>query len=211
MRIRDISPPVSPASAVFPGDVAYTREVSLSFARGHHLELSSIRTTLHVGAHADAPGHYAAGGASVDQLDLGLFLGPCRVLATPRPDGRLGPGDLAGAPIDAPRVLFATGSFPDPDRWSDRFASLAPELVDWLADRGVRLVGIDTPSVDPADSKGLEAHHRLAARGMVNLENLALAGVPPGRYTLVALPLRLVGAEAAPLRAVLVEGDWPGP
>jgi arylformamidase len=100
-------------------------------------------------------------------------------------------------------VLFATGSFPDPDRFQEDFAALDPELVDYLHDQRVRLVGIDTPSVDLFDSKTLPAHKCFLAHDMAILEGLRLDGVPEGRYELIALPLRLVGFDASPVRAIL--------
>jgi arylformamidase len=105
-------------------------------------------------------------------------------------------------------VLLRTGTFPDPDQWNEDFAALSPELVHALAAQGVRLVGIDTPSVDPMTSKALEAHNAVADHDMAVLEGVVLDAVPPGLYTLVALPLRIEGADASPVRAVLVAG-WP--
>ena len=112
------------------------------------------------------------------------------------------PSDLSGAP-QTPRVLFATGSFPDPNAWNEDFSSLSPELVHLLADAGVRLVGIDTPSVDPSTSKALESHSAVAQRDLAILEGLVLDGVAPGLYRLMAFPLKLSGADASPVRAVL--------
>ncbi|NBW81674.1 hypothetical protein EBR21_07955, partial [bacterium] len=102
------------------------------------------------------------------------------------------------------RVLFRTNSFPDPEQWQDDFCSLSPELISDLAARGVMTVGIDTPSVDPHDSKDLESHQALLRHDVAVLEGLDLSKVPDGEYTLVALPLPLVGFEASPVRAVLL-------
>lgn len=207
MRILDVSPTLHPGVAVWPGDVAFSREIACTIAGGANLDLSAIRTTVHVGAHADAPSHYAAGAPAIDARPLELYLGPCQVIAVDVPRGtRIRPEHVHDA-IVAPRVLFATGTFPDPDAWNDDFASLSPELVSWLHDRGVRLVGIDTPSIDPMASKALESHTAVAGRDMAVLEGLVLTGVPPGRYTLVALPLKLAGADASPVRAVLLADD----
>ena len=201
----DISPEVSERSAVFPGDVPYTRKVSLGFHKGDHLGLSHIETTVHVGAHADAPSHYHPQGQSIAERSLDYYLGPCQVVsAKAAPGARLTPNDLRGE-IKAPRVLFKTGSWPDPDRWNDDFNSLSPQLIAALADRGVTLVGIDTPSIDPHDSKKLESHQAVFARDMAVLEGLTLAAAPDGLYELVALPLKLRGADAAPVRAVLLK------
>ena len=117
---------------------------------------------------------------------------------------RIRPSDLRGAAITAPRVLLRTGSFPNPDRWNGDFAALSPELVDWLADRGVRLVGIDTPSIDPADDRALETHQAVYRRDLAVLEGLVLEGVADGRYTLLAQPLKIEGADASPVRALLI-------
>jgi arylformamidase len=204
-RLIDISPVVSERIAVWPGDVGFRREVSLSISGGDHLDLSAIRTTVHLGAHADAPSHYLRGGASIGERSLERYYGPCQVVAVERPPGgRLGVEDLP-AEIEAPRLLFRTGSFPDPERFDRDFNSLSPELVERAAGKGVVLVGIDTPSVDPFDDRVLEAHQALARCDMANLEGLCLDGVDPGLYTLIALPLRLEGADASPVRAVLIE------
>jgi arylformamidase len=200
----DISPPVSAAIGVWPGDVPFRRRVSQKMEDGANLALSSMRTTLHVGAHADAPSHYALGGAPIDARPLDLYYGPCQVIALEASRGaRLMPRDVKDE-VRAPRVLFATGTFPDPNAFSTDFASLSPELVDDLHGKGVVLVGIDTPSVDPFDDKELLAHRALFRRDMANLEGLVLSHVAPGLYTLVALPLRIEGADASPVRAALI-------
>lgn len=206
-RLIDVSPVVSGRIAVWPGDVPFRRDVSMDVAKGDHLGLSSIRTTLHLGAHADAPVHFAAGGAGAAELPLERFYGRCRVVdVTVAPGARIRPADLPAAVVPSDeRLLLRTGSFPDPDAWTGDFASLSVELVDHLAERGIVLVGIDTPSVDPMASKELEAHHALLARGISHLEGLVLAHVEPGVYTLAAFPLRLEGADASPVRAVLVD------
>ena len=204
MKIWDITPLVTKDLAVFPGDVAFRRDVSMSFPKDH-LALSSVTTTLHLGAHADSSSHYHEGGKGVDQRPLGRYLGRCQVIEVRLPRGeRIRPQHLPVA-VTAPRVLFKTLSFPDPNFWNDDFNSLSPELIHFLADRDVVLVGLDTPSVDPADSKALESHQALFARDVAVLEGLILDQVSPGHYSLVALPLRLKDADASPVRAILLE------
>ncbi len=196
---------MSPRIGVFPGDTPYRREELLRIADGAPIDLSTIRTTVHLGAHADAPGHYQQGGAGIHERPLELYLGDCQVVDAPVERGqRVRPQDLT-AEIEAPRVLIRTGSFPDPEAWNEDFASLSAELVEDLAARGVRLVGIDTPSIDLQDDKLLESHHAVAAHDLAVLEGLVLSGVRPGRYTLIAFPLKLEGADAAPVRAVLLD------
>jgi arylformamidase len=204
MRILDISPPLTPRIAVFPGDVPFSRTIALSIDQGANLDLSSITTTVHVGAHTDAPSHYAKGGASIAERPLELYIGPCQVVAVDVGRGeRIRPEHVRDA-IVAPRVLFRTGTQPDPDVFNTDFASLSPELVAFLHEQGVILVGIDTPSVDLCDDKVLLSHTAIAERDMAVLEGIVLGDVQPGTYTLVALPLRIVGADASPVRAVLL-------
>jgi arylformamidase len=204
MMLIDISPVVDNGITVWPGDTPYVRTVNLDMDEGAHLTLSDIRTTVHVGAHADAPRHYVATGEDIAERRLDYYLGACNVFHVDGVQGRrIYPADLAGKHITAARVLLRTGTFPDPRGWNDDFASLSPELLDWLHDRSVILVGVDTPSVDPFESKELEAHQTLARHDMANLEGLVLEHVPEGEYELIALPLRLAGADGSPVRAVL--------
>lgn len=204
MKIHDISPVLSPRTAVFPGDTPLQREVALHFDRGHNLTLSAIRSTVHIGAHCDAPSHYHPDGASIDQRDLSRYLGPAQVVRVDLPRGsRIRPEHL-GTAIIAPRILLQTLSFPDPDVWNGDFVALSPELVDFLAAQGVVLVGIDTPSVDPAEDKDLASHNAIFRNDLAILEGIDLRGVAPGLYTLIALPLRLEDADASPVRAVLL-------
>lgn len=207
MKTYDLSPRIHSGLAVWPGDVPFRREVGLSMDEGGNLDLSAIHTTVHLGAHADAPSHFQRGGLGIGEVELAPYLGPCQVMAVALPRGeRILPAHLTG-PVKAPRLLFRTSSFPDPDRFNEDFNSLSPELIDHLHAQGVVLVGLDTPSVDPFASKALETHQALARTGLRNLEGLLLEGVPEGLYTLLALPLRIEGADASPVRAVLVEGS----
>ncbi len=202
----DISPEVSEKTAVFPGDSPYRRIVAQDFAKGDSLALSSLSTTVHIGAHADAPSHYHPQGQDISKRSLDYYFGPCQVVAVRLPRGRrIMPDDIDLGKITAKRLLFKTGSFPDPDHWNDDFNSLSPELIDALARRKVVLVGIDTPSIDPEDSKALESHQAVYRGDMAVLEGLILDGVPEDVYDLVALPLRLKGADASPVRAILIK------
>lgn len=209
-RWIDCSPPITERLSVWPGDVEYRRTTSLSLDAGDSVNLSAIQTTLHLGSHADAPSHYERNGATIDELDVGKFIGPARVFGIRAEllssNGRILPAGLVGNLDNLPeRVLLRTDTFDPFEPYSDAFASLSPELVDWLADRGVQLIGVDTPSVDPLNDKTLASHHRLAARGVVNLEGLWLNAAKPGDYELIAVPLRIVGADASPVRALLRE------
>jgi arylformamidase len=201
--IYDMTPPITGALAVWPGDTPPSREVLCDLRRGDSVTLSTLRATVHLGAHADAPSHYGPEAPAIDERNLGYYLGPCQVMrVTVVPNRRVVPEDLTGR-IQAPRVLLATGTFPDPTVFNEDFAALSPELVDVLYRRGVILVGIDTPSVDLFSSKDLPAHQRFLHHDMAILEGLVLSGVPDGLYELIALPLKLVGFDASPVRAIL--------
>ncbi len=208
-RILDISPPIGPDLAVWPGDTPFSQRWLCRMDQGSNLDLSTVETTLHLGAHADGPSHYARACAGIGERPLDLYYGPCEVIHVQVGRGeRVLPAHLPG-PVRAPRVLLRTGTFPDPRAWNTDFASLSPQLVDHLAAQGVRLVGLDTPSVDLMDDKELLSHQALARHDMANLEGLVLDHIHPGLYTLVALPLRIPGADASPVRAALIEGSEP--
>ncbi len=201
--IYDITPLVSPALHVWPGDTPPSREVLLDMKQGANITLSTLRATVHLGAHADAPSHYGAHAPSIEARDLEPYIGRCQVIRVDVGRGQRFTRSMFSAEIAAPRVLFATGTFPEPTRWNNDFAAFAPELVDYLHERGVRLAGLDTPSVDLFESKNLPAHQRFLAHDMSILEGIVLAGVPDGIYELVALPLKLDGFDASPVRAIL--------
>jgi arylformamidase len=201
--IYDISPPISPRLAVWPGDTPPTREVLCDLARGDSITLSTLRATVHLGAHADAPSHYGKDAPTIEARSLDYYLGPCQVVRVSAK--RRQRVMLPNLEVRAERVLLATGTFPDPDYFNDDFAAYDPALIDLLHDRGVKLIGIDTPSIDLFDSKDLPSHHAVLRHDMAILEGLVLRDVPEGLYELIALPLKLVGFDASPVRAVLRE------
>jgi arylformamidase len=204
VELIDISPLITTDIDVWPGDVPFTREQTCAFSDGDNLDLSAMHTTLHLGAHADAPSHYLPDAPGIGARALDFYYGPCEVVEVAvAPGARIGLADVGGS-ISAPRVLFKTGSFPDPNNWNNDFASLSPELINHLVSCGVKLVGIDTPSIDPFASKLLESHQAVAEHDVAVLEGLCLEHVPVGVYTLCAFPLKLAEADAAPVRAVLI-------
>lgn len=203
MLLIDISPAITPALAVWPGDTPPSREIFLDIARGDNITLSTLHATVHLGSHVDGANHYGLNAPSVDAAPLERFIGTCQVLQSPNTRGRRVTIDDIKEKIVHPRVLIRTDSFPDPNRWNDDFSALEPSLVDFLHGHGVELIGIDTPSVDTADSKDLPAHQRCLAHNISILEGLVLGDVRPGIYDLIALPLKLVGFDASPVRAVL--------
>jgi arylformamidase len=200
-RFIDLSPPLSGRLAVWPGDVPFSRDVT---SHPDGTTISRIATTLHVGSHADAPLHMVPGARAIDTIPLETWIGPCQVVeARVGPRGRVRLEDLSEPP-GAPRLLVKTGTFLDRERFSGDFAGLDPSIARDLAALGVILVGIDTPSVDPYEDEAFEAHRALVREGLTWLEGLVLADVAPGRYDLVALPLRIEGGDGSPVRAVLV-------
>ncbi len=201
--LYDITPPLDAALQVWPGDTLLRREILLDMDRGDPITLSTLHGTVHMGAHADAPSHYGFGAPTIEARSLDFYLGPCQLIRLRVTRGTIVRTADIPRPVRAERVLLATGTFPDPAQFNHDFAALDPALVDDLHESGVRLIGVDTPSVDPFDSTELPAHRAFLKRDMAILEGLALAHVPEGLYELIALPLRLVGFDASPVRAVL--------
>ena len=199
----DISPAVHAGTPVFPGDTPYRQQWCATIAPGCPVNVSAITLSPHVGAHADAPLHYDAGGAAIGELPLAPFLGPCRVVHA------IGCGPLvewqhiAHALADLPPRLLVRTCAKAPTQWDAQLTGYAPDTIERLADLSVLLVGIDSASIDPADSKTLDSHQVVRRRGLRVLENLVLDAVPEGDYELIALPLRLTTADASPVRAVL--------
>ncbi|MCZ6698071.1 MAG: cyclase family protein [Planctomycetota bacterium] len=203
MAIYDITPAITPALGVWPGDTPPSREVLLDMKRGDNLTLSTLRATVHLGAHVDGPNHYGTDAPPIDQRSLEYYLGPCQVIRAPAERGKRIAPEAIKTPITTQRVLLHTGTYPDPTDFNEDFAALSPALVDAMHAQGVRLIGIDTPSVDLFSSKDLPAHQRFLANDMAILEGIVLDDVPEGTYELIALPLKLVGFDASPVRAIL--------
>jgi arylformamidase len=204
LRLWDISPPVRAGSPVFPGDTPYQQAWAATLSESCPVNVSTISLSPHVGAHADAPLHYDPAGAAIGEVDLAPYLGPCRVVHA------IGCGPLVlwrhlehaleGLPE---RVLVRTYARMPVDHFDPALPAFASATVERLADHGVKLVGIDSASIDPADSKTLASHQVIRRRSLRVLENLLLDDVPEGDYELIALPLRLTTADASPVRAVL--------
>lgn len=202
--IIDITRPLGAATPTWPGDapfeLAWTSPPGTGSASVSRLSLSP-----HLGTHLDAPLHLEAGGADAASVDLGACIGACLVVRVGRREGAIEPDELPAGWSTAERLLLATAAWPAATPLPERFPAPSPSLAAALIASGVRLVGIDTPSIDPPEAEDLPAHRALLAAGVVVVEGLDLAGVEPGRYTLMAAPLRLVGVEASPVRAVLLD------
>ncbi len=205
-RIWDISPPVYAGAPVFPGDTPYQQQWAVTIGPGCPVNVSSLTLSPHVGAHADAPLHYDPEGATIGTVDLAPYLGPCRVIHCIGRGPLVQWEHLAHATTNLPsRILVRTYQRMPVDHWDPELAAYAPQTVERLAAAGVLLIGIDTASIDPADSKTLDSHQVIRRLGLRVLENLVLDDVPEGDYELIALPLKLTQADASPVRAILRE------
>ena len=203
--LYDISPAIGPDTPLFPGDAAYAQAWTARIGPGCPVNLSAITLSPHTGAHADAPLHYGDGQPAIGEVALTPYLGPCRVIHAIACGALVQIEHLLHAALNLPpRVLVRTCNVA-PTTWSPDFSAYAPSTIEWLAKQGVMLVGIDSQSVDPADSKTLDSHHTLLRLNLRVLENLVLDDVPEGDYELIALPLKLTTACASPVRAVLRE------
>ena len=210
MTIHDITRPFGEETAPWPGDTHFSRTWAGRISRGDHSNVSVLSFSPHLGTHIDAPFHVREEAPTLDRMDLEPFLGLARVIdARPGPDGAIPPEALAGVDIaDPPRLLFRTGTHPETTSFPTDFASLAPETAEAIVRSGARLVGMDTPSLDPYGSEELTSHKILVDGGLYWIENLDLSRVSAGVYRLIALPLRITGGDGGPVRAVLVT-DYP--
>ena len=205
-KLWDISPPVDAHSPVFPGDTPYSQQWAATLSDICPVNVSAITMSPHVGAHADAPLHYDPQGAAVGALDLMPFLGRCRVIHALDVGPLITLEHLQHALANLPpRVLVRTYRQLPRAQFDTQLTGFDPACVQHLADLGVLLIGTDSASIDPAGSKQLPSHQAIRQRGLRVLENLLLDDVPEGDYELIALPLKLMSADASPVRAVLRE------
>jgi len=204
-RLWDISRAVREDTAVWPGDTPFSRRWVMRIDQGDSCNVSTVTHSVHCGTHADAPFHFDPKGVPIDQVEIGRYVGPC-VVMTAKSRDCLRPEDLAGVDLRAAERLLVRG--PDrlrDDQWKDDFFYCSVEAARHVAKSGLRLLGLDSPSMDFMTSKELEAHKTLVAGGVAILESLDLSAVPDGRYELIALPLKMAGGDGSLVRAVLRE------
>jgi len=203
-KLWDISQSLRPDLPVWPGDTPFQSSPKWTLGPGSPVNVAAFTASTHTGAHADAPLHYDPAGAAIDIVALDAYLGPC-LLIDARTCGALIEPDFveANVPPGTERVLFRTYERFPHDAWTSDFTAVHPAAIVALAERGVRLIGLDSPSLDPEDSKTLDAHHAVRLADMRVLEGLVLDEPPVGEYELIALPLPLAGLDASPVRAVL--------
>lgn len=206
-KLWDISPPMAPGMPVWPGDTPFDITPLWQIGPDGPVNVSRLSMSTHTGAHADSPLHYDANGLDSAASPLAPYLGPCRLIDVSghaRPGQAVVPAWLGERLRDCPpRIVLRTYAEGPPSGWDSHYCPIAPSTIDLLAAHDVTLIGTDTPSLDPETSKTMDAHHRVRAHRMSILEGLVLTGVPEGDYELIALPLKLVAADASPVRAVL--------
>jgi arylformamidase len=199
----DISPAIATGIPVWPSDSEYSAETTWQIADGCPVKVSKITMSTHTGAHCDAPSHYDANGKAIDEVDLQTYIGACRVLHCIGVR-QVEPQHIAAQLTDTPpRVLLRTYQTAPQMRWDADFPSIHPATIDLLAQHGVRLIGIDSPSLDPQESKTLDCHLTVKRHQMAILEGIVLDEIAQGDYELIALPLKLAGLDASPVRAIL--------
>lgn len=199
----DISQALTKTIGHWPGDTPFSYQLSFTKEETGSVNIGKIKTSLHTGTHVDAPFHFDDQGKTIDQLALGDFIGIARIVDVSDGD-RVTVDQLAGLEFgDFDQILFRTSLANRPERFPDRIPVLDEGLAPFLKERGIKLVGVDLPSVDQTDSKELRAHHAFHRAGIQILENIMLDHVADGLYELIALPLPLVGADGSPVRAVI--------
>ena len=203
-RIRDISQVLRPGLPVWPGDTEFAFAQTWRVDEGSPVNVGRMSMSTHSGTHADAPLHYAQGGLDAASMDLGPYIGTCLVIDARGVTGKIEIADLP--PIEnVERVLFRTWDMFPHEQWRSDWLPIAAGTIAWLAGRGVRLVGTDAPSVDPQESKTMDAHLAVMKHDMRILEGLVLDDVEEGLYELIALPLKVSGGDAGLCRAILRE------
>lgn len=198
----DVTRALGPGHPVWPGDTRFELTETARIPDGSSVNLLRLTGTTHLGTHVDAPWHYDDEGERLDAVPLEVLMGPAVLIDVSASGGPIDAAELPGGPLP-PRVLVRTG---EPDAWTafpEDFRPFSPGAIQRLSEAGVRLLGTDAPSVDALTSKDLAAHHACGRSGVTIVEGLALSRAPVGPCELICLPLSLVGADAAPARAVL--------
>lgn len=199
----DISQPLTNDIAHWPEDTPFSYSLTAKKKDSGSVNIGQVTTSVHTGTHVDAPYHFDDNGKTIDQLDVNLYVGEAIVLDVSNVN-EITVATLATQPIEGvERVLLKTSVPNNPTRFPKKLPVLDPRIADFLAEKGVKLFGVDMPSVDALDSKDLPMHHELNANRINILENLMLDEIEQGKYELIALPLAIQGSDGSPVRAVL--------
>ena len=202
-RWIDISQPFTNKIGTWPGDTPFQFEVAYTKEQTGSVNIGKFTTSVHTGTHADAPFHFEEDGATIDQLDINMYIGLAKVIDVSGLDF-IGREELQKLELDGvERLLLKTTNKVNIEQFPEKIPVLKENIGPFLQEKGIFLIGVDCPSVDPLDDKELLAHHSLYNHGVHILENLLLQDVLPGEYELIALPLKIVGADGSPVRAVL--------
>ena len=210
-RLIDVSLEVGPDLLVWPGNPGVSVTPSSRISEGGSSNVSEIRLGSHTGTHIDPPFHFLDDGATAEDLPLEVMMGETTVADLRGTPGPIGPDELAGLSLSGgvTRLLLRTDNSSlwaaDPRAFPDDYVSLSPDGARWVVDQGVRLIGIDFLSIEARGAPGHPTHRTLLEADVVILEGLDLSGVEPGGYTLVCFPLKIVGGDGAPTRAVLLK------
>jgi len=204
LNIYDITRPITPQLAGWPGDTQYSAKEMMRIQDGHSVNLSTLTLSAHLGTHVDAPYHFEADGMKMNDVDLSAYVGPSTVVDFRDVDGALTPEHLGRVDLDkAERLLIHTKySLVADDQWYSDFVYPTPEAAQLMVDHGIKLFGTDSPSVDPETDKLIRTHKTFGRGNIYILEGLQLTDVPAGEYELTALPLKLDG-DGSPVRAIL--------
>ena len=204
-KIIDVTVPLSSAVPTFPGDPRFQLEFAHRISDGEPYNVARISLGAHSGTHVDAPYHFLADGATVEQLPLEILMGKARVVGLQGKE-KIERADLEAQDLrDDIRVLLKTrmsGQLRKPEFQED-FVYLTPDAAEYLVQAGIKLVGIDYLSIEKFGSEDFAAHHALLGAGVVIIEGLDLSEVEPGEYDLTCLPMLIAGADGAPARVVL--------
>ncbi|QQZ07820.1 arylformamidase [Heyndrickxia vini] len=209
MKLIDISKPLTNSIAVWPGDTPFSYEVEVTKKQSGSVNIGKVTMSTHTGTHIDAPFHFDDKGKKVKDLNLSIYIGPARVIDVSE-FTNIGAEELQGFDLgNESRLLLKTDSSTNPEVFPTSIPCLQSNIGPFLKEKGIELIGVDVPSVDPLDSKSLDTHHALFNNGVHILENIDLKDVEPGHYELIALPLSIQEADGSPVRAILraTEGE----
>ncbi|EJQ44400.1 MULTISPECIES: arylformamidase [Bacillus] len=199
----DISQPLNNDIATWPGDTPFSYEVSWSKEDSGSVNVGKLTMSIHTGTHIDAPFHFDNDGKKVLDLDIHVYVGAARVIDVSGLES-IGKKELERFKLEGvERLLLRTSSHGKAQEFPEKIPYLRADIADFLSSKGIRLIGVDVPSVDPLDDKELAAHHQLFKHGIHILENVVLDHVADGDYELIALPLALTDADGSPVRAVI--------
>lgn len=203
-QIIDITLRMTPGMPVWPGDTPFTMEQTMTISDDCPVNVSKLTLSPHTGTHMDSAFHYDPNGCDTADMPLDAYIGPALVVDAVGCGPLVMPDHImADLPDHVERVLIKTTDTCDEGRWPEGFTALHHETVTLLASRGVRCIGIDTPSMDPQNSKDMPAHQTICKHGIAILESLKLVDVTPDMYELIALPLKIAGCDGSPVRAIL--------